>query len=93
MARKLKPAVGAGGKKKKKKITEEDKREFILNHHNHGDKHFHDKVHQPKPIICIESKDDKLGVELTHVVEEEKKHHHHPRHRAHHEKTQRTVEY
>jgi len=36
-----------GGKKKKKKLAEEDKREFKLNHHDHGDKHFHDKAHPP----------------------------------------------
>jgi hypothetical protein len=96
MTRKLKPAVGAGGKQKakaKKKIAEEDKREFNWKHHDHGDKQWHDKVHRPKPIVCVESKDDQIGVDLAHLVEEDKKHHHHPRHRAHHEKEHRTVAY
>lgn len=82
-----------GGKKKKKKLAEEDKREFKLNHHDHGDKHFHDKAHRVKPIVCIESEDDKLGAELSHLVDEEKKHHHHARHRGHHDKPTHTVAY
>lgn len=93
MVRKVKPAVGAGGKQKAKakKTAEEDKKEFNWKHHDHGDKQFHDKAHRPKPIVCVESKDDQIGADLAHLVEEDKKHHHH-RHRAH-EKEQRTVAY
>ena len=96
MARKVKPAVGAGGKqkaKKKEKTAEDDKREFNWKHHDHGDKAFHDKAHRQKPIVCVESKDDLIGADLAHLVEEEKKYHHHHRHKVHHEDDHRTVAY
>ena len=96
MARKVKPAVGAGGKQKaktKKKTTEDDEREFNWKHHDHGDKAFHDKAHRQKPIVCVESKDDLIGADLAHLVEEEKKYHHHHRHKDHHEDDHRTVAY
>lgn len=76
-----------GGKNKKgggKSSSNEDKREHNYKHHDHGDKHFHDKYHAFKPIITKESEDDKIGAELLHLVEEEKKHHHQQHHHGHH---------
>lgn len=93
MTRNVKPAVGAGGKhKKKKSCAEDDKTEFKWKHHNHGDKRRH-LVHQIKPVVCVESKDDHIGADLAHLVVEEKKHHHHHRHRVHHEEDHHTVAY
>lgn len=64
---------GGGGNSNGNK-KDDSKRETQYAHHNHGDKHFHDKYHAHKPIPVKESKDDHIGEELFHLLEEEKKH-------------------
>ena len=78
---------GGGGSPSKK---DDNKKERQYAHHNHGDKHFHDKFHVVKPIVVKESNDDHIGEELFEHLKEEKKLHrqhlhdlHHPHHPQH----------
>jgi hypothetical protein len=65
-------SAGGGAGKNKETVKKEDSKNLHI-HHDHGDKHFHDKYHAFKPIIMKESKYDHIGEELLHELQDEKK--------------------